>query len=88
MKQNDRRDHSTMQQDVLLYFWVIFYTEMGPKYEEIILLSSSRTFLSSTSMENSNVVQRYSFLVVYPHFLVVFSYGKKLQNATHIRPLV
>ena len=43
LNQNVKRDHATMQQqDVLLHFW--FYTEMRPKYEEIILLSSSRAF--------------------------------------------
>ena len=52
LNQNVRRDHATMQQDVLLHFWV--------KYEKIILLSSSRAFslstppfLLSTPVENS-----------------------------------
>jgi len=47
--QNVWRDHATMQQDVLLHFWV--------KCEENILLSSSRAFSLSTPMENSAVCQ-------------------------------
>ena len=42
---------------------------MRPKYEEIILLS--------TPMENTTVVQLYSFFVVYPQFLVVYLYEKQ-----------
>ena len=53
LNQNVWHDHATMQQDVLLHFWVIFDTEMRPKYEEVILLSSSRVFLLSTPIENS-----------------------------------
>ena len=32
LNQNARCDHSNMQQGVLLHFWVIFDTEMRPKY--------------------------------------------------------
>ena len=60
LNQNVWRDHATMQQDVLLHFWVIFFIKIRLKYEKIILLSSSRafslstpTFLFSTPVDNS-----------------------------------
>ena len=56
LSQNIWHDHATMQQNVLLHFWVIFYTKMRPKYEEIILLSSSRAFQLSTPIENSEAI--------------------------------
>ena len=49
LNQSVRLDHATMQQDDLL----LFYTEMRLKYEKDTLLSSSRAFLLSTPMENS-----------------------------------
>ena len=48
LNQNVWRDHATMQQDVLLHFWVIFFIKIRLKYEKIILLSSSRAFSLST----------------------------------------
>ena len=53
--QNVWRDHATMQQDVLLHFWVIFLSIL--ENEKNILLSSSRAFSLSTPMENSAVCQ-------------------------------
>ena len=55
--QNVWRDHATMQQDVLLHFWVIFfYIEIRLKYEKNILLSSSRAFSLSTPVDNSEAI--------------------------------
>ena len=34
LNQNVWCDHATMQQDVLLHFWVIFYIEIRLKYEK------------------------------------------------------
>ena len=45
LNQNVRHDYATIQQGVLMHFWVIFNTKMRPKYEEIILLSSSKAFI-------------------------------------------
>ena len=54
------RDQVTMQKNVLLHFWVIFYIKIRLKYEKNILLSSSKafslstpTFSLSTPVENS-----------------------------------
>ena len=59
--QNVWRDHATMQQDVLLHFWVIFlHLNQAEIWKKNILLSSSRafslstpTFSLSTPVENS-----------------------------------
>ena len=55
--QNVWCDHATMQQDVLLHFWVIFLYWNQTEIWKIILLSSSRAFSLSTPMENSAVCQ-------------------------------
>ena len=75
LNQNVWRDHATMQQDVLLHFWVIFFIKIRLKYEKIILLSSSKAFSLSTPtflfsipveqwgcMEKSYKMQNVSFL--------------------------
>ena len=47
LNQNVWRDHATMQQDVLLHFWVIFLNiEIRLKYEILVLQSRiSKVFL-------------------------------------------
>ena len=57
LNQNVWRDHATMQQDVLLHFWVIFLHWNQAEIWKNILLSSSRAFSLSTPMENSAVCQ-------------------------------
>ena len=60
----------------------IFDIKTRLKYEEIILLSSSRAVSLSTPIENSAVCQLKSFFIVY---LCGKQWGymeKKLQNAT------
>jgi hypothetical protein len=57
---------------------------MRPKYEEIFLFSRSRAFLLPALMENSTVLQLWSFLVVCPIWKTVKLPGKKLQNATKV----
>ena len=44
LNQNVWRDHATMQQDVLLHFWVIFLHLNQAKMWKNILLFSSRAF--------------------------------------------
>ena len=68
LNQNVWRDHATMQQDVLLHFWVIFLywnqVEIWKKYSVVqlfhclplwktMLFVSSRAFSLSTPVENS-----------------------------------
>ena len=54
-----------------------FYIEIWLKYEKLILLSSSRVFSLSASMENSAVCQLKSFFIVYPHFFVFYPFGQQ-----------
>ena len=49
LNQNVWHDHATMQQDVLLHF----YIEIRLKYEKKNLLSRSRAFSLSTPVNNS-----------------------------------
>ena len=73
LNQDVWHDHATMQQDVLLHFWVIFYIEFRLKYEKNILLSSSRAFSLSTPTFHCLSLWK-----------TVRLHGKKLQNATKI----
>ena len=54
--QNVWCDHTTMQQDVLLHFGVIFLIEIGLTYEKDILLCTSRAF--STPVDNSESTRK------------------------------
>ena len=74
LNQNVMCDHATMQQDVLLHFWMIFYTEIRPKCEEIILLSSSRPF---------NCLPPCFSCICLTLWKTVRLPGKKLQNVTN-----
>ena len=59
LNQNVWRYHATMQQDVLLHFWVIFlYWNQAEIWKKNILLSSSRAFSLSTPVEHSRGVFR------------------------------
>ena len=56
LNQNVWRDHATMQQDVLLHFWVTFFFKMRWKYEKcyvIVQQFSTATVSLSTPLDNS-----------------------------------
>jgi hypothetical protein len=85
--QNVWHDHTTMQQDVLLYFWAIFLIEIRLKYEKNILLSSSRSFSLSTPIENSYLSALELFHCLPPLFLCLPLWKTvMLQYATNISP--
>ena len=44
LNQNVWRDHATMQQDILLHFWVIFHFEIRLKYEKIFCCPALELF--------------------------------------------
>ena len=70
LNQNFWRDHATMQQDVLLHFWVMFlYWNFCCPAVELISLP--------TPMENGAVCQLKSFLIVYRHFFIVYPCGQQ-----------
>ena len=81
LNQNVWRDHATMQQDVLLHFWVIFLYWIRLKYEKNILLSSSRPFSLSTTtlslstsmwgyIEKSYKMQQMFFLTIWTNICI------------------
>ena len=56
LNQNVWCDHATMQQDVLLHFWIIFFFKMRWKYEKcnVVVQQFSTAIVSlSTPVDNS-----------------------------------
>ena len=87
--QNVWRDHATMQQDVLLHFWVIFLywnqTEIWKKYSVVQLYSffivyhyGKQCCLSALDFFHCLP----PLFVCLPLWTTVRLHGKKLQNAT------
>ena len=71
--QNVWRDHATMQQDVLLHFWVIyFYIEIRLKYEKKIFCCPALELFHCLP----------PLFHCLPLWKTVRLHGKKLQNAT------